>query len=257
MKVKIAILILASFSLFACEQEIELKVNPSAPRYVIEALLPSGSYATVNIVKSKNYGEDHLYSPVTNTIVTISDNTGKKELLEQMPSGRYESKEIKGIEGNTYYLTVEIGQEKYTSVATMPYAVQIEDLIMFKATTNSHFPQITYHDPSGIENYYRAILYINGKRMPGMEVMDDKDRDGKVNSSLILFDPEYNNGDDIEKGDVIRIEMQCLDKGTYTYFETLNRINTSLANPTSNIMGGTLGYFGVFTSDSKEIIADW
>lgn len=37
----------------------------------------------------------------------------------------------------------------------------------------------------------------------------------------------------------------------------IDGINTSLANPTSNITGGALGYFGVYTCDTKEIIADW
>lgn len=257
MKTKTVILILSSLLLLSCEQEVELHVNSSEPRYVIEALLPLDSFATVRIVKSKNYGQDSEYPSVESAIVSISDATGRTEILEFMPTGLYESKEIRGIEGMTYYLTVEIGEEKYTSSATMPYAVPIESLVMSDTPSMGAFPKITYNDPGGIENYYRAILFINGKRMPGMEVMDDKDTDGKTNSSLILFDPEYNNGNDIEKGDVIRVEMQCLDKGTYTYFETLNRINTSLANPTGNIIGGALGYFGVFTSGSEEIIADW
>ncbi|MDL2265440.1 DUF4249 domain-containing protein [Parabacteroides sp. OttesenSCG-928-G07] len=257
MKVNILILILVSLFFFSCEQEVELKVNTSEPCYVIEALITLGEFAKVNIVESKNYGEDNQYPPVRNVMVSISDNTGEKEILELMASGLYESKEIKGIEGRTYHLNVEIEQQEYTSVATMPYAVPIEDMIMFKTTTDSYFPKITYNDPPGIRNYYRAILSINGKRMPGMEVMDDRDTDGKKNSSLILFDPDYNGGDDIKKGDVVRIEMQCLDKGAYTYFESLNRINESLANPTSNITGGVLGYFGVYTYDTKEIIADW
>jgi len=257
MKIKISILTLASFFIFSCEQEVELNVNSSQPRHVIEALISLGSFATVRIVKSKNYGEDSLYPSVRNAIVSISDNNGGKEILELMPSGLYESTKIKGSEGITYFLTIEIEQEQYTSTATMPYAVEIEDLIMFEATSDSYFPKITYNDPLGIENYYRAILFINGIRIPGMEVMDDKDTDGKKNSSLILFDPEYNDGNEIKKGDKIRIEMQCLDKGMYTYFETLNRINTSLANPTGNVTGGALGYFGVFTSSSKEVIAEW
>lgn len=257
MKIKASILILFSFLLFSCEQEVELKVNSSEPRHVVEALLSPGSFATVMITESKNYGEDNQYSPVREAIVSISDNTGRTEILELTPSGLYETKEIIGIEGITYYLTVEIDREIYTSVATMPFTVKIEDLTMYNASAETWFPKINYFDPPGIENYYRAILYINGKRMPGMEVMHDKDTDGKKNSSLILFDPEYNDGNDIKKGDLIRIELQCLDKGSYTYFETLNRINSSLANPTSNITGGALGYFGVYTSALKEIIADW
>jgi len=257
MKIKTIILLLTSLLFLSCEQEVELHVNSSEPRYVIEALLPLNSFGSVRIVKSKNYGQDSEYPSVEGAIVSISDNTGKVEILELMPAGLYESKEIKGTEGTTYYLTVEIEQEKYTSQAVMPYTVPIESLAMFDTPSMGAFPKITYNDPEGIDNYYRAILFINGKRMPGMEVMDDKDTDGKTNSSLILFDPDYNNGNDIGKGDIIRVEMQCLDKGTYTYFDTLNRINTTLANPTSNIIGGALGYFGVYTSDAKEIVANW
>ena len=257
MNTKISILILTSFVLFSCEKEIELDVNSSESQHVIEALLPFDSYASVSIVKSKNYNQDHQYPPVPSATVTLSDNTGNSEVLEFMPSGLYESRIIKGIQGVTYFLTIEIGEKIYTSLSTMPYAVQIEDLSMFHLQLMGSFPIIRFNDPPGIENYYRAILYINGKRMPDMAVMDDEDTDGKMNSSFIPFDSQYNNGNDIAKGDIVFVEMQCLDKGAYTYFETLRRINMSLTNPTSNITGGALGYFSTYISSSKEIIADW
>jgi hypothetical protein len=256
MKTKTFIYLAFIFFLLSCEKEVELIVHSSEPQYVIEALLASESHATVRIVQSKNYGEDNQYPPVQGATVVLSDNTGETELLELTPAGFYESKIIRGIQGNTYYLNVVLDGKEYTSTATMPYAVPIKELVMDN-TLMGAFPKISYDDPAGIANYYRAILYINGKRMPNMEIMDDKDTDGKTNSSLVLFDLDYNNGKEIEKGDRVLIEMQCLDKGTYTYFETLNRINTSLANPASNITGGALGYFGVYTSDRKEIIADW
>lgn len=256
MKAKLFILIIFILSLFSCEKEVELVVNSSTPELVIEALLTADSHATVKIIKSKNYGEDNYYPPIAGAIVSISDHTGKSEVLELMSWGLYESKEIYGIPGNTYYLKIIIEEKEYFSVATMPYAVPIQELVI-EDTSMGAFPKISYNDPSETENYYRAILYINGKRMPNMGIMDDKDTNGKLNSNLVLFDRDYNNGKEILKGDQIRIEMQCLDKGTYTYFETLNRINSSQTNPTSNIMGGALGYFGVYISDTKEITANW
>ncbi|KAA6301184.1 MAG: hypothetical protein EZS26_002638 [Candidatus Ordinivivax streblomastigis] len=99
----------------------------------------------------------------------------------------------------------------------MPFPVAIEEISMFQTAAMGSFPMIKLNDPPGIKNYYRAIIYINGKRMPNMKVLNDELTDGKLNSSLILFDPEYNDNNNIEKGDVIRIEMQCLDKGAYIY----------------------------------------
>jgi hypothetical protein len=212
----------------------------------------------VSITESKNYDDrNNRYPPVESAVVTLSDNSGNSEVLGYMPSGMYESKIIKGVQGTTYSLTVETGEKKYTSQSTMPHAVQIEELSMFQVASIGVFPMISFIDPPGIENYYRAILYVNGKRMPDMEVMNDEDTDGKLNSNLIPFDSQYNNEKDIEKGNIIFVEMQCLNKGAYTYFETLSRINRSSANPTSNINGGALGYFSTYTSSSKEITADW
>jgi hypothetical protein len=139
----------------------------------------------------------------------------------------------------------------------MPYAVQIEELKIFHVATMGAFPMISYIDPPGIENYYRAILHVNGKHMPDMATMNDEDTDGMPNSSLIPFDSQYNDENDLEKGDILFVEMQCLDKGAHKYFESLRRINMTSANPTNNISGGALGYFSAYTSSSKEITADW
>jgi len=51
--------------------------------------------------------------------------------------------------------------------------------------------------------------------------------------------------------------LQCIDKGAYTFFYTLSRIEDSKTNPTSNIKGGALGYFSASTVDKMTITAEW
>jgi hypothetical protein len=65
---------------------------------------------------------------------------------------------------------------------------------------------------------------------------------------------------DVKKGDVITVEMQCLDKGSYEYFYSLFSIGNNgpgggatPTNPVSNISGGALGYFSAFTSQKQTI----
>ena len=57
--------------------------------------------------------------------------------------------------------------------------------------------------------------------------------------------------------DRIEVEFQCIDKGAYTFFYTLSRIEDSKTNPTSNIKGGALGYFSASTVDKMTITAEW
>ena len=223
---------------------------------MIEALIPLDSVATVRITGSKNYNQDNQYPPVEGATVTLSDGEGGSEVLTLMPSGQYESKMLKGVQGTTYHLLVQIGEKSYTATSTMPYAVPMEELTMFYFLGIGAFPQVVVNDPAGVVNRYRFLLFINGRRMPSAQLMDDEDTDGKPNMTLLFFESLYNDGKEIEKGDLITVEMQCIDEGAYLYHETLRRIGTSLTNPTSNISGGALGFFSAYTLVTKEIVAD-
>ena len=259
MKNTIIIIALAALlSTTSCEKEIVLDVNPSEPRYVIEAMIEAGSAARVRVTRSKNYNEDNLYPSVEDALITITSDNGESEILILMPSGVYESATVAGTEGVTYRLSIEIDDHLYTSEAKIPDRVPIANLDMFTIPVlNAAFPRVTLDDPQGIDNYYRIRLFINDKLMPDIHISDDKDTDGVPNIIILPYDPKYNSDKEIQKGDKIGVEMLCTDSGSYTYFETLRRLGSSLTNPISNISGGALGYFCAYTSEKREIIADW
>jgi hypothetical protein len=63
---------------------------------------------------------------------------------------------------------------------------------------------------------------------------------------------------EVKKGDVVTVEMQCLDKESYDYFYSLfsignNGPGATPTNPVSNISGGELGYFSAYTSQKQTI----
>lgn len=257
--------ILASLCLFlgsflaSCEKEIEVDLNDSEPKVVIEGLVQLDSLATIKITKSQNYNQDGGFPAVKGALVTLSDNHGNTEILSQNANGLYCAKTIRGIEGYTYNLVVNVEGNLYTSSSTMPQLVKIDSLYMYDVPAiEITYPMVRFQDIPGEDNYYRTVLYVNGKRIRvAIDVTDDQDRDGKMIDFLQTYDKDDNNGDKIVQGDLVTVDLQCIDKGAYTFWETLGRIESTLNNPTSNITGGALGYFSAYTSDVKTIVASW
>lgn len=253
---------IASLFLFtSCEKEIDVDLNSSEPKLVIEGLITPDSLATVRLTMSKDFNTDNTFNPVLGAIVSISDNTGNSEILEIDAKGIYKAANLRGVPGRTYNLKVNVEGHDYTSSSTMsPYSVEIDSITMYYIPMFKYpFPMIHYQDPKGSKNYYRELLYINGKRRKLDEDATDTDnREGFYSSRIIPAFKENNEDDDpIQKGDTITIEHQLIDKGAFTFFDTLARISSSQTNPTSNIVGGALGYFSAYTFDRKTVIADW
>ncbi len=253
----------ASLFLFtSCEKEIEVDLHSADPQLVIEGLISQNTLATVRLTKSKDFNSDNVFAPVLGAIVSISDNNGNSEILQIDPStGIYKTVSLKGIPGSTYNLKVNVEGKEYTATSTMSAnIVPIDSISMLDVTLFDYpFPRVHFKDPTGSKNYYRELLYINGKRSKLDEDVTTTDqREGfAITRILPVFPKNNSNEDPIKRGDTIMIEHQSLDKGAYTFFETLGRIDDSMTNPTNNIVGGALGYFSAYTYDREEIIADW
>lgn len=262
---KYIIIVASLVSLFlftSCEKEIDVDLHSSEPKLVIEGLISQNTLATVRLTMSKDFNTDNTFTPVQGAIVSISDNNGNSETLQIDTSGVYKAVNLKGVPGRTYNLKVTVDGQIYTATSTMsPHIVPIDSITLYTVPLFDYpFPMVYFQDPKGTKNYYRELLYINGKRHKMDEDVTDTDnREGFGISRILPVYPESNTDkeDPIKRGDTLMVEHQCLDKGAYTFFETLGLISSSLNNPTNNIVGGALGYFSAYTYDRKTIIADW
>jgi hypothetical protein len=250
--------ILALLLFPSCEKEIRMDLKSVEPQLVIEGIIPVDSLAKVRLTTSKDFFDNNTYPPVENAIVTVSDDAGNTETLHLSSSGWYVAGHITGVEGRTYFLTVETAGKTYTSVSTMPHAVPVDSVTMFYVPAfQEAFPMVNLIDPKGIDNYYRFILRINGRRMPDIDLDSDEDRDGKRINRILPFNDQFNDKKGIEKGDTISVEVQYIDKEAFHFFTTLAMMGMSLANPDTNIEGGALGYFSAYSFSKTSVEADW
>lgn len=246
-----------SFFFYSCEKEITIDLNSSEPKYVIEGLVELNTFGYVDITMSKDYNSDGTFPPVDGALVELSDDNGKKEILTQNSSGRYVAKTIRGEKGRTYSLKININDQTFTSTSKMPEFVKIDSMFMYYIPAfEASYPMMTFQDPGKQTNYYRNRVYINGKRMDlGGDVIDNKDRQGRVIDRIMYVDTDDLQDEKIQTGDTITAELMCIDKGAFDFFDSLSRMSMSQTNPTSNITGGALGYFSAYTLDSITIIA--
>jgi len=251
---------IAAILLSSCEDIIDVDLRSVEPEVVIEGYIRMDSLAVVRITKTKDFSSTNEYIPVEDAIVKIRDSAGKEETLQLNDSGNYVAPSIRGIERYTYNLSVEYNGLEYTSVTTMPPLVPLDSLTLFDFPMIDYpTPMVHFKDPVGEENnYYRFIVYINGERYKNeYDLGSGEFMDGLYMRQRLSLHADEDDDDPVKQNDEYMVEMQCIDKDSYRFWETLMMIENSLTNPTSNIKGGALGYFSAYSYDRKSIKAVW
>ena len=257
---------LAGVVLFAsCTKVIDIDLNSSDPQIVVEAKISddAADKTEVRLTKSVNFSESNTFPPVKNAFVTILDKTDNKiDTLKEITEGSYQSSKLTGKTGHTYLLTIKTGDKTITSTASIPRKVPLTDIetrpqTLFGQTSYQAIPRFV--DPQGIGDNYRFIMSVNGKAKNQIFVTNDELSDGAPNGRPLFIGA--GDTDFIKIGDTLTLEMQCIDKGVYAYFNSLEDGGggpgggTTPVNPLTNIQGtGVLGYFSAHTKQVKSVV---
>lgn len=253
------VVLIAGFVLYSCTKVVDINLNDSSPQVVIEGNVTNapGPYY-VRVIKTVNFSDDNIYPPVTGATVKITDDTNTvSDMLTETSPGVYATNTLQGIPGHSYQLYVLADGQTYTASSVMPQPVPL-DSVTFQhlnifGSTNIN-AVANFKDPAGVSNYYSFIQWVNGRRLENTFVFDDRLSDGKYISQQIFTDSTY-----ISAGNTIMLQMNCLDKSAYNYFNTLGQVtgggDFSPANPVSNISNNALGYFSAHTVQTKTVIA--
>jgi hypothetical protein len=247
-----------SFSLFTfwgCQKVINVDLNSASPAIVIVGNVNDqpGPYV-VTLSQTVNFSEPNTFPPVSGAFISISDNAGNIDTLVETIPGTYRTKKIIGTPGRTYDLTVIASGQTYTSSSTMPQPVTFDTLISYQQIgfrDTNLYPQAIFLDPAAVTNYYRFVETRNDSIVTRIFITDDQYDNGRFVNYTMRSDTS------LHIGDSVRVEMQCIDNGTYQYFSTFREAsgNTNVTpyNPISNISNNALGYFSAHTSRFKAI----
>lgn len=258
---KIVSLAVLSLLFVSCEKVIELDYKNNQSRIVIEGNITdeAGPYV-VRITRSVGLTDIESHPTIDDAIVSIGDDTGNHEVLTAQGGGVYRTSTLVGVSGRTYTLTVEADGQVYTAQSTMPQrvpflSIRVEEVKLGGDTEYNLIP--IFNDPVEKGNRYRFVLTVNNKLINQHLVLNDEVKNG-VENTLKL---EINDDDlDLGPGDLIHLEMQCIDQKVSLFYTTLALMGdsgpgggTTPNNPPNNISNGALGVFSAHTTETQEV----
>ena len=244
----------------SCTKVIHVPLKEADKQLVIEGTIAYGdtTIPQVKISETKSFEDSNSFVGISGATVTIKVDGDTTYKLKEWKKGIYASFAFNGNPGSTYDLTVTLNGKTYTSTSTMPSQIVPLDSIWAESLAFGNKTNITiypaYKDPAGLGNNYRLVEYKNGVQVKHVFEQNDEFSDG-----LMITRPLINPDGDIAFGDIVSVDLQCIDAAVYKYWFSLEQSATgenqsaSPANPVTNIVGGALGYFSAYSVTSQTI----
>ncbi len=279
MKTSFHILLIAMlFLLFSCESMVsEVEAPTTSPKIIVSSYLRAGAdtiavqlYYSRPLYTLTSWSYDG-YSPVSDAIVKINNESSTTTLLFDPYLKSYYSTDMEVVGGKTYWLEVNTPKgEKVTAHCTVPAMAppQAENITVDKNPGNFYEYSFGFRfadkagkgdyyrvsagffnqwGPLPYEGYYETIWFQNGE-----EFVSDVNKDGEYftyKSPWLYFTSENNRK--------INLLLFSTDEHYFNYHRSINNFedDNPFAEPTpvySNIEGG-LGVFAGYQSFITEI----
>lgn len=259
---KLQYILIAFLSIFlmACEEDVVLDLGDIEKRLVVEASITNQQPAAmVSLSYSQGFYDAPEYNLLDNaTVKIISPDGANDETLSLTSSGKYVSKQLNAVLGETYTLQVELEGQKIEVDAKLPQLMEIRDVTFipssFYDVPDSLNAFVNIIDRKDEDNYFRMFVRKPGEDTTGEFFVTD-DSFGK--DAVITLPVYYKN---YTYGDTVVVELRHLNQETYDYYngltENLGGSFNSIApgNPVSNMPDDVFGYFAGYTVDIDTII---
>lgn len=260
--------------LYSCEDVIDVELEDGETLLVVDGWVTDrpGPY-TVTLSTTAPYFSNQATPKVTGAVVEISDDEGNSEVLTEVEDGRYQTQNITGKVGNTYYLKIRVGEDSYEAESYLPLAPPTDSLTYRKEKDDdteeeSKSIHLYYHGPEnpGKGDYFRVKIFQNDEFLNEPDDLiyaSDEFVDGNY-----IGDLETANG--FETGDKARIELHAITEGAFYFFDEMWRQSSNqgpFSDPPSNIrtniktiqstqFSKAIGFFGTSSVSFKEGIIE-
>jgi len=270
----------------ACEKNIDIELDETLPRLVVDASIENDLPPTVVLSRSLDYfgaisPEILLSSFVRGAHVRI-DVDNRSYILEEdsIQAGNnvflyfYRTDSLRGRLNTAYGLSITTDGETFIASTRIPDTTRRIDSLWWEkgpvidGDTTLARMMIRATDRPGLGDYIRYFTKANQEPfLPGFNsVFDDQVIDGKTYTIQVdrgLNKSLDNDDEDVyfSRGDTATLKLCNIDRATYDFWRTFEFNFQSIGNPFSspikvlgNISNGALGYFGGYAAQYKTII---
>lgn len=255
----------------ACTETIELDLDSTANRLVVEGMFSSDQQLHyVRLTESVPFYSESESPAVRGANVVISDGERTERLSEvsQLPGFYVTSGNFIGVPGNTYDLTisgVNVGgvnqDETYTASCYMPFVTRPDSIDLVYDSNWDIWKVLLYaEENSETEDYYMFRLFKNGSLISNYisesSVVSDKFFDGGRAEGVWVQSINARKGSEqLQDGDIITLQMAGITRQYYNYIDAIQRESRKQyplfsgppANAPGNISGDALGFFAAFS----------
>ncbi len=247
---------IASLLLAACTEEIEIELDSTYDRIVIDGAISNElKRHTISVKKSAGYFSNAPAEPIVDALVLLEDGENSFLLTEEEP-GIYKTDSIAGKLGKTYTLSVEAEGTNYIASSKLNTAPPVDSIRFKKSGWEPDYIDIKIYtlEPETPNNFYLWLVYKNG--VLETDTLDE----------YMFYDDSFVNGNYIqgmevqsvkaEIGDTITLETRSINEGYYNYIINIlgettwngGPFDAPPANVAGNFSNGALGYFRAYSS---------
>lgn len=258
--IKFTIITILSVLFFtSCEKEIDLDLDESTQKIVVEGMVHDflgGNYVLLS--KTRPYKDNGAIEKISNAAVNITDNLNNSYTLYEVSPGVYTDTLLQGIHGRTYNLTVIAEGKTITSKSYMNQNVGIDSLSLEEDPEafweDPNIPEYSvrchFTDPLNSENYYRIKAFLEGEQEDGFLALSDEFFDGNP-TYFPIFESTF------FPGDSITVNLLSIEEEIYRYFNALSSSQGGQVpgNPITNLStDDAVGYFSAAAFSQKSIV---
>ena len=215
---KFSIILMSLFLFTTCEDVIDVDLNETEPRLVIEASInwfknTTGNTQSIKLSLTAPFFNDTVL-PANGASVQITDaNNNTFNFIEENTTGIYKNTTFIPVINQTYNLTINYQNEVYTATETLKSVTPIDYIEQINDggfTGEDIELKVFYTDPAAEENYYFFEFISDIPVLPTLEVYDDEFTNGNQ-----IFG--YYTEEDLAAGDEVTIRNYGISERFYEF----------------------------------------
>lgn len=267
----IILFILMIVSTVGCEDVVDVDLDNSNPRLVIEASIQwkkgtNGNQQKIKLSTTTDYFSNTI-PVVSNATVFITDASNTYTFVENPGTGEYICSNFNPIIGETYDLTVIANGETYTATETLRPVPTIESI---EQNNEGGFlgdeieVKFFFQDNGSTNDFYLVQFNTSFNILPEYDVVDDEFFQGNQMFGL------YSN-EDMKSGDILSFTLHGISERNYNYLNILLGIaggngGSPFSTPPATVRGNfvnqtnpdnfAFGYFSVAETDTKIYVIE-